>query len=46
VSDVPTTGMHAGETGIIWAGCDCDSPRAYGRTMDVAKEKAAGAPPP
>jgi len=35
------TGMYANEAGIICAGCDCEGPRAYGRTFEAAKLKAA-----
>jgi len=33
--------VYENEAGIICAGCDCDGPRAYGKTLDAAKAKAA-----
>jgi len=33
--------MYANAAGIICAGCDCGRPRAYGKTMDAAKERVA-----
>ena len=35
------TGMFANEAGIICAGCDCDGPRAYGKTQRT-KNRAYG----
>jgi len=33
--------MYANEAGIICTGCDCEGPRAYGKTLEAAKVKAA-----